>query len=261
MNISDVPFIGAEPFQMLKEPHFQTLQEVNLSFLTTEQGYMLQDVLASCPSLEIVEAFVLDAAAVQEDKRPWACLGLKEFTKAIEVTKEPPGESQVLMREQKQEQSRAIYAQLARLENLQYLSLKPRRWCSVSFGKESLSLRLEMGLDLLTAQTPLEVLHLYKSQNMDRNDILWMAKNWTNVRMVDGGLLSGRKAGKRAFKDKYLWDYEHARILNSHGVETLESVYEDAYLDEVRHLLGKGWPESDDLVHVEEEPGDLEETD
>ncbi|CAO3566034.1 unnamed protein product [Mortierella alpina] len=222
MNIT-LHFIGEEPFQIMKERHFQSLQEVNLSFLTSEQGYMLQDVLALCPSLEIVESFALDTALVQEDKRPSACVGLKEFTMAIEVTKGLPGESQGWM-EQRQEQSRVSCAQLARLKNLHYLSLEPRRPRRLPFDKECFSLRLGKGLDLLTAQTQLEVLNLYRCQSMDRNDILWMAKDWTSTRMVSGGLLSGKKAVEEVFKDKYLWDYEHAKILNSHGVKTLKYI-------------------------------------
>ncbi|KAF9283256.1 hypothetical protein BGZ68_005471 [Mortierella alpina] len=182
---------------------------------------------------------------------------------SLDITMGAPGEDQESVREQRQEQSRALYTQLARSKQLQYLSLQPAQTCRHSSNMEPFCLRLEMGVDLLAAQTQLEVINLYKNQQMDRNDVLWMVEHLKNLRMISGGLLNDKQVGKRAFKDKYLWDYELAKILNSHRIETPASVYDDGYLDDVQHLLGTGWPGAgrDDLVYVEEEHETLEETD
>ncbi|KAF9573865.1 hypothetical protein EC968_007822 [Mortierella alpina] len=249
-------YLGEDTFRILKERHFQALQEVDFTFVCSElvQGSMLQDVLASCPSLEIVRALLLDAAAVKEDKRPWLCLGLKEFIMSIDITTGLPEASRESVQEQRLEQSRAVYAQLARLKQLQYLSLQPTQTRRQTINKECLCLRLKMGLDLLATLTRLEVIHLFGNQDMDRNDVRWMVEHWESLRVVSGGLLNGNKVDKRAFRDKYLWDYELSKILNHQGVETPWSIYGDGYLNEIRHLLGKGWPETDDFVDVKEEP-------
>ncbi|KAF9991141.1 hypothetical protein BGZ75_004625 [Mortierella antarctica] len=245
---------------ILKERHYQTLQEVDLSGLRSDPEGMVQDVLASCHSLEIIKATLLDAAAVKEDKRPWVCLGLRELTMSIDITKGTPGESEESVQDHRQEQSHALFAQIARLKQLRHLSLRPSQPRLHPNNKEPIRLRLGMGLHLLTAQTQLEVVYLYRGQNMDRNDVLWMVEHWKSLRMVSGGLLNDKKSEQKAFKGKYLWDFELAKTLNDHGIETPSSSYGDGYLDEVRHLLGKGWPDTDDLVYVEEEPETLEET-
>ncbi|KAF9936132.1 hypothetical protein BGZ67_002658 [Mortierella alpina] len=254
-----LPHLGEKTFNVLKERHFSTLREIHLLFLNAE--CWIQEVLASCPSLEVVNGITLCTATMMKDKRPWVCLGLKEFRMSLEITKgSPEEESPEAILEQRQQESRALCAQLARLRKLQSLSLTTTLPRTSLTNKEPFSLRLEMGLDLLAGLTQLEVINLDKDQDMDRNDILWIAENFTSLKMISGGRLNVKKAGPKAFKDKYLWDFELAKTLNGHGIETPMSTYEDGYLDDVRHLLGKGWPEIDDLLSVEEEPAALEET-
>ncbi|KAF9573866.1 hypothetical protein EC968_007823 [Mortierella alpina] len=256
INYCNFPNFGEKTFNVIKERHFSTLQEIDLSFLNAE--CWIQAILATCPSLEVVTGIRLCASTVMEDKRPWACLGLKEFSMSLEITKGSAEDASVAAQEQRQQESRALYSQLARLRRLQSLALSLRHASLVD--KEPLPLRLEMGLDLLAGQTELEMINLPKGQNMDRKDILWIVENLTSLRMISGGRLSDRTVGKWACKDKYLWDYELSLILNRHGIETPKSIYKDDYLDDVSHLLGKGWPETDDLLYEEETPAGLEET-
>ncbi|KAF9948924.1 hypothetical protein BGZ72_009188 [Mortierella alpina] len=243
---------------ILKERHFSTLRDINL-LLDDDEG-LVQDVLASCTSLEVFSGVRLSAATVMEDKRPWGCLGLKELRISLEITQEPPNGSPEAVQEQRQKESRALYMQLARLKQLRSLLLDNEECRTCSVDKNSLPLRLEMGLEHLVAQTQLELICICEGQSMDRGDILWMVKHLRNLRMVAGRRLNVKKANTKAFKDKYLWDYELAKILNDHGIETPSSQYEQGYLDDMRHLLGKGWPETDDLLYAGEEPAPLEKT-
>ncbi|KAF9283258.1 hypothetical protein BGZ68_005473 [Mortierella alpina] len=255
---NSLPFIDEKTFNIMKERHFSTLQEIDLTHFAKEA--LIQDVLATCPSLEVVSGIRLCATTVMGDKRPWACLGLKEFRMSLEISKKPPADPPESIQEQRQEESRALCTQLGRLRHLRSLSLVPSQSRAALVDKEPFPLRLEMGLDLLAGQTQLEVINFSRGQDMDRNDILWMIEHLTSLRMISGGRLNSKKVESKAFKDKFLWDFELAKILNSHGIETPSTIYDPGYLDDVRHLLGKGWPESDDLLYVEEEPAVLEET-
>ncbi|KAF9952899.1 hypothetical protein BGZ70_000440 [Mortierella alpina] len=257
-NHGSLPFLTERNFSIMKERHFPTLQEIDLSYIKGE--CWVQDVLASCPSLEIISGIRLSAVTVMEDKRPWACLGLKRLHMSLEISKGLPEDAPEAIREKRQQEGRALCAQLATLRTLRSISLTTAQPCSSVPDKEPLPLRLEMGLGLLAGQTQLESINLSKGQDMDRNDIFWIVENFTSLRMISGERLNSRKEEPKAFKDKYLWDYELAMILNRHGIATPSSIYKDGYLDDVRHLLGKGWPETDDLLYVEEEPAALEES-
>ncbi|CAO3566035.1 unnamed protein product [Mortierella alpina] len=257
-NNGRVPYVNESNLNIMKERHFSTLQEIDLTFLIAD--CWVQDVLASCPSLESISGIKLCAATVMGDKRPWVCLGLKEFRMSLEISNGAPEDPLETVQKLRQEQSRALYTQLARLKQLRYLSLRPESLAHSASGTEPLPLRLGMGLDLLAGQTQLQGIYLYKGQNMDRNDIFWIVENLTSLRMISGAQLNTRKEESKTFKGKFLWDYELGLILKRHGIATPFNIYEDGYLDDVRHLLGKGWPETDDLLYVEEEPAPLEES-
>ncbi|KAF9944790.1 hypothetical protein BGZ72_001958, partial [Mortierella alpina] len=189
-----LPMYEDQTFNIMKERHFSTLEEIHLSSLGND--CWVQDLLASCPSLKIIRAFRLDAAAVMKDKRPWACLGLKVLRISLEITR---GSS---------EDSRAFFSQLARLKQLRSLTLHSAQRGADTVNKVPLPLWLEMGLDILAEQTKLEVINLCKDQNVDKNDILWMVKHLTSLRKISGGSLSDKKAERRAFKDRHLGEYE-----------------------------------------------------
>ncbi|KAF9283257.1 hypothetical protein BGZ68_005472 [Mortierella alpina] len=250
------PKLRERAYNLVKERHFLTLQEMNLTLYVWEP--LIQDVLASCPSLEVVSGIRLCAAPVLGDKRPWACLGLKEFRMSLEISKKSPWDSPQSFQKQSQEESRALFTQLGRLRHLRSLSLVPTVTSRDSLDdKEPFSLRLDLGLDLLAGNTQLEVIQLHKDQDMGRKDILWMIEHLTSLRMISGGRLNSKKVESKAFCKRYPWDFELAKILNSHGIETPSSIYEEGYLNDVRHLLGKGWPENDDLLYVVDEPAPL----
>ncbi|KAF9948925.1 hypothetical protein BGZ72_009189 [Mortierella alpina] len=255
-NNDSLPYMGEKIFNIMKERHFSTLREINVSSFNAE-GW-IQDVLVSCTSLEVLSGVRLSAVTVMEDRRPWGCLGLKEFRMSLEISKGSTFDTPEEIRELMEEESRALCTQLARLRQLRWLSLGTTHRALTD--KEPFPLRLEMGLDLLAAHTQLEVINFSRQQDMDRNDILWMVQHWTSLRMVSGGLLNAKKLETKAVKNKYIWDFELAKILNDHGIATPSSQYDPGYLDDVQHLLGKGWPESDDLLSEETEPAPLEET-
>ncbi|KAG0200272.1 hypothetical protein BGX28_006637 [Mortierella sp. GBA30] len=251
--VTKIYTIQQPTFDILKQLHFSTLREATFGFL--KEPWVL-DVLASCPSLEIISAQQLMAPTIMSDKRPWVCLGLKEFRVLIGLSVTNVG-SRAQIREQIQEQNRAVYGQLAKLLQLKVLDLSVSPSMTHMLGRALLALQLDMGLDLLSGLTKLEAIYLSKDQEMRRKDALWIVENWTRLKAIIGGRLSSRKISKVSM-DKYVWDYELSRILNGHGILTPSSVYTEGYLDEERHLLGEDWLESEDVSDYEDKEDGIE---
>ncbi|KAG0086089.1 hypothetical protein BGZ92_008426, partial [Podila epicladia] len=116
--------------------HFSTLQSLNLFRCSGFTGDMIQTVLESCPSLEIIKAGGLPASTIMAGK-PWTCLRLTVFNVSVLVN---------LGSETIRTQSRAVFARLAQLTELVTLDIT-----ALGFDVQSLDLRVESGVEQLAA--------------------------------------------------------------------------------------------------------------
>lgn len=146
-------------------PHFQWLKVFAVSECESVTGAVVQLVLESCPSLECISAARIEASVIMCGRR-WACLDLTSFLVSIVLDSK---EHSIGC------QSRMVYVQLARLRQLQVLSIQSER----GKGTQGLDLRLESGLYQLSSLKKLRLLRYSGTiQHISFEDVQWMRKHW-----------------------------------------------------------------------------------
>ncbi|KAF9355915.1 hypothetical protein BGX26_005962 [Mortierella sp. AD094] len=194
-----------ESFRALKERgHFKTLRNLDLYQCPGLASWMIAEILSGCPLLESFDGHQLFAQHIvpvnngnywnNNDNNKdtwWVCRGMRYLDLHFTGFTNDP--------EHDVERQWQVFAQLARLENLVYLSIggKSARMPPVSrssrFGSGGLDLRLCSGLGQLCTLKKLRMLRFTGlEQQMTEQDIMWMIENLPELRVVQGKLHSNQ---------------------------------------------------------------------
>jgi len=210
LKVLDLPLCRFETdsFNLLRQNHFKTLTKVNLfqaknntsyssSRLVDDVSEWVQEVLESCPSLESIVARVITAQDIIKGK-PWVCLRLEEFKVMIDMEfKERAlerGPKRPKYTEDEENQCRAVYRQLGRLNQLKKLDMFH---CSWRPGVKVITpppLELRVGLAQLSTLKDIELISFYGSQDMRMVDLQWMLQHWPHLQEIAGGRLSSKRS-------------------------------------------------------------------
>ncbi|KAK3810251.1 MAG: hypothetical protein J3Q66DRAFT_352631 [Benniella sp.] len=152
--------------------HFSNLKELDL----LDRGFtspMAQEVLSSCPLLEVLKVVRIDATDVAAG-RPWVCLGLKRLAACFRFDPTTIDQLQPL-----------VFDQLSKLSRLEELNVDGRSagssWRFLAF-QETFDFRLEMGLDKLSTLRLLrDFSFCYTRQRMTEEEIEWITKHWRRI--------------------------------------------------------------------------------
>ncbi|KAI8606168.1 hypothetical protein EDD21DRAFT_361690 [Dissophora ornata] len=213
---------GAESFRALKERgHLWTLQSLDLYQCQGLDSRMTMEILRGCPLLESFDGHKLFARDILADKRgrragvpqqqhDWVCKGMKYLDLHITGFASDP--------EQDERTHWQVFEQLARLDQLVYLSVGGRNSSlrtattpypptpspsatattssplsasyissAVSTRSGGLDLRLRSGLGQLKTLKRLRALRFTgQEQEMTEEDVVWMIENLPDLKVVQG---------------------------------------------------------------------------
>ncbi|KAF9364657.1 hypothetical protein BGX34_000828 [Mortierella sp. NVP85] len=193
---------GELAFQSLSR-HFASLEKLDLGYSTGLTSTMIQQIMTSCPRLTTFYGTTLDASDIlgdimdenamevdtQEQPRDWVCTNLRFLTISICGLEGKP-----LVWHRK------VLQQLARLDKLDTLSLCASAIPPLTSPKvrDGLNLKLEAGLDHLSSLKRLVVFHFEGIwQQMEEQDVRWMAEAWPKLERVMGRLHHDRMKQQR----------------------------------------------------------------
>ncbi|KAF9202420.1 hypothetical protein BGZ49_007418 [Haplosporangium sp. Z 27] len=219
-------YFSDNSLRSLLSRHSMTIRTLVFCRYEFPTGSMVQTILSTCPSLEVVEfssiggidlvkidrVITNDAngdAAITDNivlAKDWVCLGLKSLSINIKMSRPlyGPGQddfidAQQLEKQQKLEQVHA-FRQLSRLEQLTKLDIK----CLETLGK-SLDLRLESfggHLEKLASLKRLEIFKFERTcQQMSKDEIHWMFEHWPRLRAGNGSF--DRNTARSKMLEKY----------------------------------------------------------
>ncbi|GJJ74748.1 hypothetical protein EMPS_07106 [Entomortierella parvispora] len=160
-------------------PHLATLKlrKLRIDECKEDSTTMVQDILCSMPTLEVLTADCVSESAIQEDPRPWICRGLRELTTAIIVSSGINGH-------------RSIMERLATLERLEKLSVLSTRCISKNprgandAKAVNMQLTLAEGLDRLSTLRQLRAFKVADTTTRwGADEAKWALKNWG--RLID----------------------------------------------------------------------------
>ncbi|KAF9169093.1 hypothetical protein BGX21_009366 [Mortierella sp. AD011] len=194
-----------ESFRALKERgHFKTLRNLDLYQCPGLASWMIAEILCGCPLLESFDGHQLFAQHIVPHSNSnywsnnrnnnhnskdnlWVCRGMRYLDLHFTGFSNEP--------EHDVERQWQVFAQLARLENLVYLSIggKSARVPPVNvgsrYGNGGLDLRLRSGLGQLCTLKKLRMLRFTGAeQQMTVEDIMWMIENLPELKIVQGKL-------------------------------------------------------------------------
>jgi len=144
---------------------------------------VVQNILCSMPSLEVLIADCVLDIAIQEDPRPWVCTGLRELTTEFVFRCGSEGDTLILER-------------LATMDRLESLTVQQgnwsrlRSWTEYSDWRytdiESMPLSLERGLDQLRALRELRSLRVKdRVTRWGKDEAQWALENWVHLIRLD----------------------------------------------------------------------------
>jgi len=174
-------WFGEPSWRIIQSRHWSSLRILRLHRSGLMKGVWVQEIMCGLPSLEVFTAPWLQDIDIENDPRPWICLGLTQLTLCIDMVK---SSSQSMIMER-----------LADLTNLRYLDLTK----TLTMGKNSrevsdlvfLQLSLSHGLGLLSTMRNLESLMLFDTnQDMNENDARWILEHWPRLKTLCGTLNS-----------------------------------------------------------------------
>ncbi|KAK3816351.1 MAG: hypothetical protein J3Q66DRAFT_342277 [Benniella sp.] len=153
--------------------HFGTLVELKLPSHSTEAvtSGLIQDILCSCPLLEVLVGGKIAAKDVKVD-RLWVCHWIKELTVCI------------VFEEEEQHLQPMLYERLAMLVRLERLSIAFRVGCM----ERSLEVQLACGLDKLSTLSELRHFSVGDRQSLGMEEVEWMLACWKKLRQIVGTL-------------------------------------------------------------------------
>ncbi|KAF9350355.1 hypothetical protein BGX26_011464 [Mortierella sp. AD094] len=198
LNKLDMSCTGFGPlcFQALRR-HFDTLTELYLRESSGAKSEMLREIMCSCSHLEELQAGVIIAKDVIED-RPWACLSMKSLEICFSFSK------------QEQDLQAMIFERLSKLDRLEKLCTGGWASWKKRSAEEALDLRLEKGLSLLGNLRKMRQINVHNTtQSLEENEVRWMIANWRNLEELRGPL-----------NQDSVITYNLMNILRQHGIQT-----------------------------------------
>ncbi|KAF9351067.1 hypothetical protein BGX26_010829, partial [Mortierella sp. AD094] len=178
--------------------HFLELQHVNLkdtSFGEQFSNDAMLEILESCPKLTYFSGSSLMAKSLLNNKEPWVCQGLKVLEIHISFATNSTTEcrSGVENEEEMRTLRRLVFNRLATLkalETLEICTVEERRGeiSCVDASDRNLDWRIESGMDQLGGLKQLRRIRVGAGQEMEREDVVWILENWSNLETVVGGL-------------------------------------------------------------------------
>ncbi|KAF9347742.1 hypothetical protein BGX34_002915 [Mortierella sp. NVP85] len=181
--------------------HFSTLVSLSL-FCSSEISSGIQDVLCSCPKLEILHARYIFAKDIVHGGS-WVCQQLRDLRMCFRVGKA------------EQDMQHLIFERLSTLVRLETLDMG-----IYPFEDDNddgvLAFRLDCGLAQLATLRELTSLGFYRGgstkmvklmQQLGRDDVEWMRESWAKLKIIYGRLNEDMEA-----------EAELEEILISHGV-------------------------------------------
>ncbi|KAF9350619.1 hypothetical protein BGX26_011250 [Mortierella sp. AD094] len=164
------------------EPHFRTIQQLDLRDCWRLKSKDTVMLLRSCPKLISFKAGMLHASHVEEDER-WACAdNLTGLYVYITVCEEPS---------QLEEESRRIFACLSKLTLLQEFDIaRYGTTVDLSSGentRQPLQFRLDRGFRQLSTLSRMRKLSFgAEAQAMTMDEGLWIKKHWRMLESIQG---------------------------------------------------------------------------
>ncbi|KAF9098362.1 hypothetical protein BGX27_000806 [Mortierella sp. AM989] len=166
--------IGQKSFSSLQS-HFSTLENIYLREARYIKSQHVQEILASCPSLRLIEASKILAKDIR-DGTPWVCTRLRSFRVSITgISDSIAGGA-----------AKAVFKQLSRLRQLYELNVGCDHSSGIRYG---LDLKLEAGLDALAELTQLQYICVRGLDlTMTAEDVDWVGQHWKSLMVWDGRL-------------------------------------------------------------------------
>ncbi|KAF9204646.1 hypothetical protein BGZ49_005050 [Haplosporangium sp. Z 27] len=191
---------GSLTFTALRK-HFSTLESIYFRSSYHIGSLNVQEILASCPNLRIIEASQLAVIDVSNGK-PWVCTGLRVFRIGVVGTnKSSSGNNETTtMATRASTKWSVVFQQLSRLKQLKELDISEAEGMrSVCGGGPQLT--LSSGLEVLADLKQLQyICTKFIIQQLAVKDVDWILGNWTKLKVWQGLVIDdedGAKALKR----------------------------------------------------------------
>ncbi|KAK3836436.1 MAG: hypothetical protein JOS17DRAFT_734187 [Linnemannia elongata] len=174
--------IGPLTFNTLRARLFNTIRVLDMTGNNYFTSRMALDVLQECVHLEAFLGVIISAQEIDNEQRPWVCLGLKRLTTLIVSGAEAS--------------SKAAFEALSRLTKLESLDLGMDELAFwdvahvVPRGMHQLPWNLEHGLGQLSTLTKLRTVSLGTTAQatLTHEDVEWTAENLPALEEVKGKL-------------------------------------------------------------------------
>lgn len=164
---------GLLAFWALRQ-HFGMLRELVVRSCPAVSSTMLQEILCSCPQLEVLEGGTIHAQDVVGNGS-WCCLALKTLVVHFAFGKD------------EQDLQLPIFGRLSNLTRLQELDVSKGR--SQEPYPNGLDFRLQSGLGALVRLRQIEHVNFMRTgQQLGVEDVQWMVSSWKYLKTLSGTL-------------------------------------------------------------------------
>ncbi|KAI8348126.1 hypothetical protein B0O80DRAFT_187302 [Mortierella sp. GBAus27b] len=159
-------------------PHLPHLRELHMKYDVGLTSCMAQEIMSSCPLLEILEVPWIQATDVVAGK-PWVCTRLRRLRVCFRFS---PSTFNLLQR--------SVFDQLAKLVRIEELIVDGRQDETTRLYpafQESLDLRLDQGLATLSTLGSLRYISFScTKQRMEKQEIEWILDHWKRLVKMNG---------------------------------------------------------------------------
>ncbi|KAF9434844.1 hypothetical protein BGZ76_007330 [Entomortierella beljakovae] len=183
---------------------FNTIKDLNLNRCQNIRSSEIQDILSSCPLLEVFLARRISISYIVLGN-PWVCTRMKYL--CINISTQ--GSEQDYDFKEKQQ---VVYQQLAIMKKIEKLDISNGE--SYTKPGPTLQLRLDAGLGELSGLSRLREFWCRGEQWMGKEDVEWIVKNFPSLRNFSGSMHMDKDIRK-----------EYNKMLESRGV----NVFADAF--------------------------------
>ncbi|KAG0246775.1 hypothetical protein B0O80DRAFT_496403 [Mortierella sp. GBAus27b] len=192
--------ISETMFDLYREHHFATLQEIDISETREYTKSWTIQVLTSCPSLQRFKTQVITAQGFLDSGSSWVCHKLLELSIMIDMAFQGDRAPYRRFTERELDQCRAVFKQLAVLKKLRVLDMGMRvdLWArNNAFDREyylfklvPLPMRLKAGLDELDGLSELKEVHFWSGiHSTYKKEVMWMVDHWRCLMSLHGSWL------------------------------------------------------------------------
>ncbi|KAF8981193.1 hypothetical protein BGZ46_003149 [Entomortierella lignicola] len=187
---------GSLTFTALRK-HFSTLESIYFRSSYHVGSLNVQEILASCPNLRIIEASQLAVIDVSNGK-PWVCKGLRVFRIGVVGTnKSSSGNNETTtMATRASTKWSVVFQQLSRLKQLKELDISEAEGMrSIRGGGPQLT--LSSGLEVMADLKQLQyICTKFIIQQLTVKDVDWILGNWTNLKVWEGLIIDDEDEAK-----------------------------------------------------------------